>query len=302
MIHRSNRTAFFFLAPNLAGFLLFIALPVVVALGLSFFRWDVFHEAKFIGFRHFLQMFGGATEDGEWTWNDPKFWQALGNTFFFLLAIPVSMAASLLLAVVLNQKMRGRLFFRAVFFLPTVCAGVGILLLWKLMMYNPQFGLINLLLAKVGIEGPKWLQDYTWAKPAIMNMMVWGSMGGTNMILYLAGLQGIAPELYEAAQIDGAGRWDQFRHITWPMLAPTTFFISTTSLISAFAGECDAVYVMTRGGPDGATTTLGYYAYRHAFEWFNMGYACSIAMVMFVLILTVTVIHWRYSEARSHYA
>src|SRR5262249_1620479 len=161
----------------------------------------------------------------------------------------------LLLAVVLNQQIRGRIFFRAVFFLPTVCAGVGVLLLWKLMFYDPQFGLINVLLAKCGITGPQWLRSYSWAKPAIMNMMVWASMGGTNMIVYLAGLQGISPELYEAAQLDGAGRWHQFRHVTWPMLAPTTFFISTTSLIAGFAGEFDAVYVMTRGGPDGATTT-----------------------------------------------
>src|ERR1051325_10482884 len=157
MIRRSNRTAFCFLAPNLAGFLLFILLPVVVALALSFLRWDVFHEAKFIGLRNFTEMFGGTIEDGRWTWNDTKFWQALGNTFFFLMAIPFSMGASLLLAVVLNQKIRGRIFFRTVFFLPTVCAGVGILLLWKLMIYNPQFGLINLVLAKLGIEGPKWL-------------------------------------------------------------------------------------------------------------------------------------------------
>jgi multiple sugar transport system permease protein len=273
---------------------LFMLVPVVAVLVLSFYRWDLFHPPEFVGLRNFRKLLGGAMGDGHWEWNDPRFWKYLGNTLFFMMAIPFSMAGSLLLACVLNQKLAGRTFFRAVFFLPSICMGVGILLLWRF-LYDGQSGLINVALHAIGIDGPNWLTNYYWAKPAIMFMGLWASIGGTNMILYLAGLQNIAPELYEAAVIDGASRVQQFRHITIPMLAPTTFFVLITSIIAGFQGEFDSAYVMTQGGPDGSTTPLSFYTYRHAFEWFNMGYAAAIAIVMFLLIMTTTLIQWRLS-------
>ena len=301
MIRRQNGAALLFLAPNIGGFLIFTLLPVAGALLLALFRWDIFHAPQFVGLDNFRELLGwGPGDDGQTQMSDPKFWKALWNSLFLMIGLPISIALSLLLAVVLNQKLPGRLTFRTIFFLPSVCAGVGLLLLWKY-LYNPQFGLINDILRCIGIDGPNWLNDYHWAKPAILLMSVWAAMGGTNMILYLAGVQGIPPELYEAAQIDGAGAWQQFWHVTLPMLKPTTFFIVTTSIILGFQGEFDAAYVMTRGGPDGATTTLGYYIYLQAFEYFNVGYASAVALVMFAIILVVTLLNWRYAGGRGGY-
>jgi len=172
---------------------------------------------------------------------------------------------------------------------------------WKYML-NEEFGLVNRFLAVIGVDGPGWLTSYHWAKPAIMMVTIWTTMGGTNMILYLAGLQCIPPELYEAAEIDGAGSWQAFTQVTWPLLSPTTFFIFITSVIHGLQGGFEAAYIMTEGGPDGATTTMGYYIFNHAFQWFNMGYAAAIAMVLFVIILTVTLVNWRYGGRKVEYA
>lgn len=283
-----------FLLPNLLGFLVFLLIPLLAALALSLFQWDLFHRPHFVGLANFINLLGWHydPETHQLLFNDPRFWKYLWNTLYFLLVIPVSLLASLILAVVLNQKLRGRTIFRTIFYLPTICAGVGVYLLWMYLL-NDQFGLINRALEAVGIPGAPWLSGYHWAKPALMIMMVWISMGGTGMILYLAGLQGIPPELYEAANLDGAGTIQKFRHITIPMVAPTTLFLLITSLIGGFQGGFDMAFVMTSGGPDGSTTTLSYYIYNHAFEWFNMGYASAIAVVMFAVILIATWITWK---------
>jgi ABC-type sugar transport system permease subunit len=291
-----NLVAYGFLAPSFAGFFIFTIIPVIAVFALSFFRWDLFHLPQFVGLQNFRKLLGVVNRDGRWEWVDPRFWKSMGNTIFYMLAIPVSMLGSLLLACVLNQKMRGRIFFRTIFFLPSICMGVGMLLLWRL-LFDGESGLINEGLDAIGIRGPNWLTDYYWAKPAIMLMGLWVSIGGTNMILYLAGLQNIPPELYEAAQIDGASSTQQFLHVTLPMLAPTTFFVFTTSIIGGFQGEFDSAFVMTQGGPDGATTPLSLYIYRHAFEWFNMGYAAAISIIMFALIMITTLINWRFNKA-----
>jgi len=190
--------------------------------------------------------------------------------------------------------------FRTIFYLPTICSGIGIMLLW-MWIYNPEFGLANYLLSLIGIKGPLWLKSYHLAKPSLMLMGLWGGVGGTSMILYLAGLQGISPSLYEAAQMDGANAWHSFRHITFPMLAPTTFFIFITSVIGGFQGGFRAAYGRTKGGPDGATSTISYYIYNHAFQWFNMGYAAAIAVVLFALVATVTLINWRFGGRKVSY-
>ena len=301
MHRKRNLVALAFLAPNLAGFLIFTLIPVAVAFGLSMCRWDIFHPPRFIGLQNFIDLLGWYHEGNRVYASDPRFWKYLGNTLFLMMGIPINIAASLMLALVLNQKLRGRVIFRTIFFLPTMCMGVGVMLLW-MWIFNPECGLLNHLLSRIGIAGPAWLKSYHWAKPSIMIMGLWAAMGGTNMVLYLAGLQNISPELYEAAEIDGAGPWMRFRHVTLPLLAPTTFFIFITSVIGGFQGGFDSAYIMTRGGPDGATTTISYYIFNHAFQWFNMGYAASIAVVLFALVFLVTIANWRFSGKWVHYA
>ena len=154
--------------------------------------------------------------------------------------------------------------------------------------------MMNRLLALIGIDGPGWLTDYYWAKPAFIIIGLWGAMGGTNMLLYLAGLQNIPQELYEAAEVDGANRIQRFWHITVPMLAPTSFFIFVMSVIGGFQGGFDTAFLLTEGGPAGSTTTLSYYIYNHAFVWFNMGYAATISLTLFALVLLITLLNWRF--------
>ncbi len=282
-----------FLAPNFSGFLVFTLIPVVLAFVLSLFRWDIFHAPVFIGLDNFRDLLLFTRENGKWIPNDPEFWQFLGNTLFLMLGIPLNMFVSLMIAMLLNHKLRGIGFFRTVFYLPTICGGVGMILLWGL-IFTPDVGVMNRLLALIGIDGPGWLTDYYWAKPAFIIIGLWGAMGGTNMLLYLAGLQNIPQELYEAAEVDGANRIQRFWHITVPMLAPTSFFIFVMSVIGGFQGGFDTAFLLTEGGPAGSTTTLSYYIYNHAFVWFNMGYAATISLTLFALVLLITLLNWRF--------
>jgi multiple sugar transport system permease protein len=289
---RRNLIAWLYLTPNFSGFLVFTLIPVLVAFLLSLFRWDIFHAPVFVGLGNFVDLLGFSQRGGSWVAHDPEFWQYLGNTLFLMVGLPVSMLVSLLIAMLLNRELKGIGFFRTVFYLPTICGGVGMLLLWGF-IFAPEIGLMNRILNGIGLPGAPWLTDYYWAKPTIMLISFWGAVGGTNMLLYLAGLQGIPQELYEAAKVDGAGRVQQFFHITLPMLAPTNFFIFVMGVIGGFQGGFDAAFVLTRGGPAGATTTLSYYIYNHAFNWFNMGYAAAISLVLFALVLLVTVVNWK---------
>ena len=293
-------TPWLYLAPNLSGFLIFTAIPVGMAFLLSVFRWDVFHAPVFVGLDNFRNLLLFHHASGTWEPNDPEFYQYLGNTLFLMLGIPANMLVSLLIACLLNHALKGISIFRTLFYLPTICGGVGMFLLWGY-IFSPETGILNQILGWCGIEGPDWLTDYYWAKPALMLMNLWGAMGSTNMLLYLAGLQGIPQELYEAAEVDGANRFQRFWKITVPMLAPTNFFIFTMSVIGGFQGGFDAAYVMTGGGPAGATTTLSYYIYNHAFVYFNMGYAAAIALVLSVLVFLITALNWKFGR-RGHEA
>ncbi|MDI6784729.1 MAG: sugar ABC transporter permease [bacterium] len=308
-----------FILPNIIGFLVFTSLPVLASFLLSFTQWDLLGAREWVGLKNFYNLLWFTIPPGSvqhWYdyllfWKvfeplDAQFWKFLGNTLFFMFGIPLSMAGSLALALALNQKIRGRVIFRTIYFLPTITAGIATYLLWR-WLYNADFGLINAFISKFGqligmqLTGPEWLASTAWAKPALMLMFFWAGVGGVNMILYLAGLQNVPSHLYEAADIDGASSWQQFRHITWPMLTPTTFFIFTMSLIGGFQGGFDAAYVMTGGGPAGATTTLSYYIYNNAFVWFKMGYAASIAWVLFFLVFIATILNWKYGGKRVHY-
>lgn len=279
--------AFGFLAPNFIGFLIFTSLPVFASLLLSFVSWDLLSPPQLVGFANFIQLF-----------KDPLFWKFCWNTVYLMMSIPISMAGSLLLALALNQKLKGIVFFRTVYFLPTICAGVAVYMLWRL-LYSADFGLFNLTIAKIGeifhipLKGPNWLTDERWAKPALMIMNVWQTVGGYNMILYLAALQGVPRDLYEAAEIDGASSWHKFWHVTWPQISPTTFFIATMSIIGGFQSGFDPAFIMTGGGPNGSTTTIIYYLFNNAFQWHQMGYAAAIAWVLFLIIFLFTVVKWK---------
>lgn len=232
-----------------------------------------------------------------WQAMDPAFWFYLWNTFIFLVGIPITMACSLGLALLLNQKIRFRVAYRTLLFLPSVATGVALYLVWR-WIYNPNVGLLNSGLQSLGLisGSPDWLGDPWLVRPAIIAMGVFTTMGGTNMILFLAGLQGIDPQLFEAAEIDGAGPWARFWHVTWPGLRPTTFFILTTNLIGGFQ-MFDQAYVMTNGGPEGATTTIVYYIYQQMFQFQKMGYAAAIAIVLFALVFIVTMANWALQKA-----
>lgn len=284
-----------FLLPNLLGFALFTAWPVIAAFLLSLTSWDLLSPPKFAGLDNYTNLLGFHSSPEGYTANDPQFWKYLWNTVFLMLSLPFNMAGSLFLAILLNQKIRGTYFYRLIFFLPSILSGVAIFYLWR-WMYNPDYGLINSLLAGIGIEGPSWLTNSYWAKPALMIMGAWLSVGGTSMILYLAALQNVSKELYEAAEIDGANLWHQFLNITWPSVAPVTFFILTMGLIGGFQSGFEAAYIMTGGGPNGATTTIGYYIYSKAYVHFEMGYASAIAWVLFLIVLAVTLINWKHGR------
>ncbi|MBN1688860.1 MAG: sugar ABC transporter permease [Candidatus Omnitrophica bacterium] len=292
---REALAAYGFLMPNFVGFLIFTSVPVFASLVLSFMEWDLLSPPRWVGIKNFIGLV-----------KDPFFWKYCWNTVYLMLAIPISMAGSLILALILNQKLKGIVFFRTVYFLPTISSGVAIFILWKL-IYNPEFGVLNNMIAGFGdllnlnLKGPYWLQDEVWAKPALIIMSVWQTVGGYNMILYLAALQGVPRDLYDAAEVDGANGWQKFWAVTWPQISPTTFFIAIMSVIGGFQAGFDPAYIMTGGGPNGSTTTIIYYLYNEAFEWGHMGYAAAIAWVLFIIVFSFTLIQWRFFGRTVHY-
>lgn len=293
--------ALVFLAPNVLGFLAFTAIPVLASLALSFFDWDIISwPPTFVGLDNFIRLLGWTQEAGRWVARDPLFWKFTGNTFFLMAAIPINTMGSLALAWVLNQRLKGLVVFRTMVFLPSISSAVAVALLWA-WLYNPHFGLINYAIEKSGaalgltLTGPQWLTDTSWAKPALMLMGFWTLVGGMNMLYYLAALQGIPHELYEAAEIDGATAWQTFWAVTWPMISPATFFILTMSIIGGFQGGFLNAYIMTRGGPSGATTTIEYYIFNNLYIYQHAGYAAAIAWLLFLAVLAVTIVHWRRS-------
>lgn len=303
--------AYIFLLPNLLGFLIFTSLPVLASLFLSFMDaelvpWPQVLSAKFVGFDNFIKLIGFHCQDGAWIANDPKFWKFAGNTIFLMMVIPIQIFSSLILAIIMNRKLKGITVFRTIYFLPTISNGVAICLLWQ-WIYNPNFGLLNSMISKLGSMlgltwgGALWLSSIAWAKPSLMLMSLWVAVGGYNTILYLAALQNIPKDFYEAAEIDGANTWQKFWSVTWPMISPTTFFITIMSVIWGFQGGFEQAYIMTRGGPNGATTTLEYYIYNNLYEWHHVGYAASVAWFLFIIIFIITLINWRFGGKLVQY-
>jgi len=295
---REYAGAYAFLLPNMLGFALFTALPVLAALALSFCQWRAIESWEGIhwaGLKNYsdILLFHRDQQTGDVLANDRLFWYFMYNTAFLMLGVPIGMILSFLTALLMNEKFRGVVWFRTIYFIPTVCSSAAVAVLWRWLL-NADEGLLNHVLRMAGIAGPDWLGDPTWAKPALIVVGLWMGVGGYNCVLYLAGLQNVPGELYEAADIDGANWWAKLRYITWPMLAPTTFFILVTSIIAGFQGHFTHIHILTRGGPANSTTTLLYYVYQHAFVWHNMGYACALSMVLFAVIMVFTIINWKH--------
>ncbi|MEO8286147.1 MAG: sugar ABC transporter permease [Chloroflexota bacterium] len=273
----------FFLLPSFVGLLIFTFIPIFSSLGLTLYQWDLLTPPQFVGLDNFTKLFG-----------DPTFWESLTHTLFFIAGyIPLVMVLALGVALLLNRKLPGIAIFRTAFFIPVVSAWVAVALIWQWLL-NPQYGLFNYMLSFIGIKGPAWLFDPQWAMPAIILTSVWKDIGFV-MVMYLAGLQGIPQEYGDAASIDGASSWQRFRYITLPLLSPTTFFALTISLINSFQ-VFDQVWIMTGGGPAGATTVLVEQIVKNAFSYSNMGYAAAISWVLFIIVFSVTLFQTRFQK------
>jgi len=272
-----------FLAPTLFGLLFGTLGPVLGAIGISFTDWDVITPPIFAGLDNYKKLV-----------DDPTFSKALVNTLYYVgIMVPVSTALSLFFAFLLNQRLRGVTWYRTAYFLPVVSSTVAVALVWS-WIYAKDFGLLNYMLRQVGVEPVGWLSSITWAMPAVIMMAVWGNLGA-GIIIFLAGLQAIPVSYYEAADIDGANRFNKFFRVTIPLITPSLFFYFIITMISAFQAF-EAIYVMTRGGPVNSTTTMVYYIYRNGFRNFKMGYASSQAIVLFLVIMVLTLIYWRMQD------
>lgn len=285
---REHLAAVAFIAAPMLGFLIFIAYPLIFAVYASFTKWNGLSEPVFNGLDNYVEMF-----------NDRYFWQAMGNTIFMMIGIPIGLLLSLLLALALNRKMRGTTFFRTVYYVPVISSLAAVAILWQ-WAYNGDFGLVNQVLAIFGIDGPNWLQDAATAKPAIIIMSVWKGLG-FSMLLYLAALQSVPRHLYEAAAIDGAGTFAQFRHITVPMLKPVTFFLVVTSIIGGAQIFIEINIMTPTGGPEFSTASIVWYIWQKAFNYLQMGYATSMSVVLGILVFIVTAIQFQMNR-RSQFS
>lgn len=281
---------YLFLTPALTAIFVFFFIPVIAAFVISFTDFDIytinnFGTARFIGFDNYKALI-----------NDQLFWTSLKNTFYFVIAAgPLSIAISLGAAILLSSKLvKLKPLFRLTYFLPVVTTLVAVAIVWRF-IYHPRFGILNYFLEFIGINPIDWLGDPNWAMPAIILMAVWKNFG-YNMIIFIAGLQNIPEDLYEAATIDGANGWQKFKKITLPMLAPTTLFISIITMIGFFQLFAEP-YVMTQGGPLNSTLSIVQYMYQEGFRWWNMGYSAAIAFVLFLIIFTGTLIQFKLQKS-----
>lgn len=308
LLQRASFWGFLFICPWLLGFAIFTVGPMLASLALSFCKYDL-KQVTFIGAGNYYRMFAGSEHE--------YFYKSLTNTALYVLfSVPMGLTGSLLLAVLLNRKIKGISVYRTLFYLPALTPAVASSLVW-MWVFHPECGILNTFLGmnvpipKLSPHGlemafrplvahpPEWLQSATWALPAFILMSLWG-IGGARMIIFLAGLQGISDEYYEAARIDGAGSIQQFRHITIPLLTPTIFFNLVLGVIGAFQ-VFTAAYIMTGGGPNNATLFYVLYLYRHAFEQFHMGYASALAWVLFIILFAFTMLQFKRSSRWVHY-
>ena len=280
-----NLVAYSFIAPNFIGFAVFTLVPMVMAIALAFLSWDGSNNnpITFVGLQNFIDLF-----------QDAKFTQALFNTIAYaVITVPLTMAASLGLAILLNQQIHARNFFRTMMFFPYVASMVAVTAVWN-MLFNPAMGPVNMILSGLGVENlPRWSVDNNWfiCMGTVILFSIWKFMG-YYMIIYLAGLQGVNPDLYEAAALDGASPWQKFWYVTLPQLRPTTFFVTVMLTIQCFK-VYDIFLMITNFGPGGKTRVLGGNIYEAAFTSRNFGYASAMAMILFILVLIVTLVQFR---------
>jgi multiple sugar transport system permease protein len=268
-----------FVGPTLAGFLVFFLGPLVAVVIYSVSEWNLLSgERSFVGLANYRDAL----------LQNPDFWHVIRNSVVFALGlVPLNMALALTLALALSRPFRGVVFFRTVFFAPVITSAVAWAIVWKFLLQG-EGGTVNQLLGYVGVDGPNWLREPDWAMAAVIVTRVI-KMVGLNMILYLAALQAIPRDYEEAARLEGASGWQVFYLVTWPLLAPTTLIIMVITTIGSFK-VFDHIYLMTGGGPENGTLVLAYYIYEQAFEFFNIGYASSLAMIMFVIVLALTIV------------
>lgn len=278
---------YLFIAPNVTVIAVFMFVPIVFAFYMSLTEWSLIGTPRFVGIDNYRELAV-----------DPQFWQALYHTILYTLGtVPVSIALGLLVAVWLNRKLPGRTLLRSIYFVPVIISlvAVGLVAAW---MFNDNYGVINEMLTAIGLNGVAWLSSSTWAMPSLILTTLWIRLG-FNMVVYLAALQSIPAELYQAAQVDGAGTWRLFRHITWPLLAPTTFLLVIIDVIYSLHAF-DLVYVMTGGGPGFSTTVLVQYVYELAFETGQMGYANAVGVVLYLMLLAFTIFQWRITKQAAN--
>ena len=287
---RKNWSAYLFLLPGLLHFMIFTLFAVSFAFYISFHEWNIIRPEKpFVGLENYARLF-----------DDPRFIRSVINTFTFMIGVPLYLISGLAVALLLNTKVRGQALFRTMFYLPVITPLVVSAIIWK-WVYQGNYGLLNYYLLELGIikERIFWLADPNLALPALIIMGIWGATG-SSMVIYLAGLQSIPEEMYDAAKVDGASAWQRLLYITIPLLRPTTFFLFITGIIEAFQ-LFTQVYIMTNGGPLNRTETIAYYLYINAFRDLDMGYASAMAFALFALIFGFTLIQWKYTRGDVEY-
>ena len=284
MRRREELLAWLFITPIILGALIFQLYPTLFSLYTSFTRWNLLTPPKWVGFKNYVELFT----------TDRFFFKTMSNTVTYALGVVTAgLILGLFFAVLLNQNIRGKFIYRAIYFIPVVAPTVAVALLWQ-WLYEPNFGVLNGLLRTIGIQGPNWLGNTKWALPSVMFEAIWAGLG-FNILIFLAGLQGISQEYYEAAEIDGANGVQKFFFITIPLLSPTTFFLLVTGVIGAFQ-VFDIPFVLTHGGPANATQMVVLYLYNNAFTFQKMGLASAVALIVFILIITLTFINFRFSK------
>jgi multiple sugar transport system permease protein len=294
MEKRESAAAYMFISPWIVGFLLLTLVPMLASLYFAFTDYNILSAPVWVGLKNFEDLF-----------QDPQFWQSLKVTFSFaIMSLPASLILGLSLAITLNQDIPFIKLWRTLYFLPSVLSGVSVTLLWVL-LFNPKLGAINAVLDIFGIKGPGWLHDPDWALPSLVIMSLWGI--GQTMIIYLAGLQGVPTDLYEAAKVDGAGVWRRFRNITIPMMSPVIFYNLVLGLIATFQYFTQAFIASQStgsqevGGPVRSTLFYNLYLYQSGFRFFEMGYASAMAWILFIFVLILTLLIFKSSPMWVHY-
>lgn len=287
-MRRQCHWGFIMVSPWVIGFLLFTLVPMIASLYFSLTKYTVLQPPHFLGLTNYQKLI----------FADSRHRIALYNTIYYTaFQVPISIVLALVVAVLLNQGLPGENVFRTIYYMPSVVSGVAIAMLW-LWLFDPNLGLVNVALEWFGLRGPLWLQDPRWSKPALILMSLWG-IGG-EMVIFLAGLQGVPQELYDAAMADGASWWHKIRHVTIPLITPTIFFNLIMGMIGSFQVFTSS-YVMTNGGPVNSTLFYVLYLYQNAFRFFEMGYASAMAWILFLIVLLLTILQFRLAARWVYY-